>query len=186
MFLAKRRLAMLLGRLGESLMAAASVLVVGWSALVACNYNPNAPPDLGPGCFHGASTLTCRAVFLVISSDGDFALTFNSEVLRGELLPNTNYRLAQRYWFAAPLGTHLITGTTSASNLTIKLSDEKSTIGGGVQRGSLMSVTGPGFTTDGCSAIYRIPSGGARPQEVRLQYTIYAGTDACPAVGGNG
>ena len=34
-----------------------------------------------------------------------------------------------------------------------------------------------------CSATYSIPSGGARPQEIRLQFTIYGGADQCPPLG---
>jgi hypothetical protein len=172
-FLYKRRLAMLHGRLGVALMAAASVLVVGWSVLIACS------TVAGPGCSVAASSYTCNVVKVAVTTDGPFRLDFKGGFFFSDDQGGGTIGSPYSYSFDVAPGTNLITGTTSANNLTIVLSSVASTKGGVVLRGSLMSLTGPGGTASACSVSYSIPSGGARPQQIRLQYTLYTGPDKC-------
>ncbi len=109
-------------------MAAASVLVVGWSVLVACSW-PTA--DRGSGCFEGASAYTCNVIRVSIRADGDFALRLNDRALSVFIQGTDSTRRAFETWVDAPLGTHFITGTTSATSLTITFFSEPSTTGGG-------------------------------------------------------
>lgn len=166
------------GWLGERLMAAASVLIVGWSVLVGCSGIGGRPTDPGSGCFPGASTLTCNVVRVTVTHDGAFSLVINGGILSGAD-PGGRSVSTSRDEYGVPLGTNLITGTTSASTLTIALSSVPSATGGVVQRGSLTNDAGPGGVVAACSATYTIPSGGARPQAFRARYTVYAGPDQC-------
>ena len=158
------------GWLGERLMAATSVLIVGWSVLVACS-GIATRPDEG-GCYVGAAPVTCNVVRVAVTTDGPFTLVLNGATIQGTAA------ITQDVYDVA-LGTNVITGTTAASNLTILLSSVTTANIGVVQRASLASVAGPVGAVAACSITYAIPSGGARPQAFRANFTLYAGPDKC-------
>ena len=158
-------------RLGGRLLAVASVLIVGWSVLVGCSGIVNRPIDV-PGCFPGATTVTCNVVHITVTTDGPYTLVLNGHTMQGNSSGANDV-------YGVVLGTHDITGTTSGSNLTIGLTSVASSSGGVVQRGSLANLAGPGGTVAACSVGYSIPSGGPRPQSFQARYTLYSGPNQC-------
>jgi hypothetical protein len=162
------------GRTGETLMAVAATLAVGWSALAACRV---ASTGLASGCNQAALTVTCNIVTVGVWSDGPFTLTVNGRTVQSSAV--TPYATTVWADSIAP-GTYDITGTTSADSLRIVLGALRSTTQGVVKRGSVASVSGPGTAiAGGCGIWYLLAAGATRPQAFRAQYTLITGTDGC-------